>query len=370
MSRRQLVCFRWNGTEWAPVTSPSHPQPTSGEPVRIATLNILADCFPWYVKMAIRSADRYAWLCDGIRRLNPTLLGLNEVTSTALRQLQRCPFIRENYFLTECATDSDGDQPEPCANGLCWPHGTILLSKLPLLDAFALPLARSRRQAVVGRIQLGADLVHVCAFHVRSQQTPRNAEIRARQIRDIARALQPLGCPFALMGDFNLHYLFEDAVVIDNQLIDAWAQTHYSALPPFNDGQPGYTFDAVDNTFVPCYIPGERRRMRLDRILFSCGFPAFAIGPCALWANEPIQSGSYLFPSDHFGLSIDLRVDATNENGPMISIGQPDANAEEILHRNAQNNADRTPYRLQPMRTTWAFTAHAVWLGAVALGLK
>ncbi len=31
--------------------------------------------------------------------------------------------------------------------------------------------------------------------------------------------------------------------------------------------EEGFTFDSVTNTMIPYYIPGEQRRMRLDRIL-------------------------------------------------------------------------------------------------------
>ncbi|CAF4448880.1 unnamed protein product, partial [Adineta steineri] len=122
------------------------------------------------------------------------------------------------------------------------------------------------------------------------------------------------------MGDLNLHYRFEDAIVIENKLIDAWAQTHFSHIYPFNDKNEGYTFDTMKNTMIPYYIPGECRQMRLDRILFSNGFPAFAIAPCSMWANEPIKSDNYLFPSDHFGLFIDLATNVTDINKSTISI--------------------------------------------------
>ncbi|CAF4546664.1 unnamed protein product, partial [Rotaria sp. Silwood2] len=118
MSRRELYSYRWDGTKWAIVTKLFHSElesrssvnittdventvPKVKEPIRIATFNILADCFPWFVEMAIRSAERYEWLCNGIINLNPTIIGLNEVTITALQRLKECSFIRENYFITD-----------------------------------------------------------------------------------------------------------------------------------------------------------------------------------------------------------------------------------------------------------------------------
>ncbi|CAF4737627.1 unnamed protein product, partial [Rotaria sp. Silwood2] len=142
----------------------------------------------------------------------------------------------------------------------------------------------------------------------------------------------------------------------------------------FNAKNVGYTFDALKNTLIPYYIPGACAQMRLDRILFSHGFPAFAITPCTMWANEPIKSDNYLFPSDHFGLFIDFVLEKTDNNKQseitMMSLSKSDPSAEEILRHNAQNNNDQGPNRLGLMRQTVALTSHAIWLGAVALGLK
>jgi endonuclease/exonuclease/phosphatase family metal-dependent hydrolase len=326
--------------------------------------------------MAIRSPERFEWLCNGITLLNPTIIGLNEVTMTALQQLQQCPFIRENYFITESVNetkDENNSELKNYTNDSLSVHGCIILSKLPLLEVFAVSVSGSTREAIVGKVQLDSNLekcVYFCAHHTTAYQTPKNAQLRRQQIRDIVDILEPLGLPFVIMGDLNLHYQFEDAVVIDNNLIDAWAQTHFSQIHPFNDGNEGYTFDTVKNSLIPYYIPGECRQMRLDRILFSRGFPAFALTPCALWANEPIKSDNYLFPSDHFGLFIDLVTHSTDNNIKTMPMGEPDPSAEEILLRNAQNDKDQRAYSIGLIRRTTAMISHITWLGAVALGLK
>ena len=181
MARRQLSSFRWNGTQWITVPTTSdlelfsqssmenlqHPTQTLGEPIRLATLNILADCFPWFVEMAIRSSERYEWLCPGISSLNPTILTLNEVTPTALQRLQQCSFIRENYFLTESVDEEESDnttQVKRCRNELLSPHGSIILSKLPLLEVFPISVSGRRREAIVGKVQPGCNTVDSCAY--------------------------------------------------------------------------------------------------------------------------------------------------------------------------------------------------------------
>ncbi|CAF5148624.1 unnamed protein product, partial [Rotaria sp. Silwood1] len=126
MSRRELYSYRWDDTKWAIVTKLFHSElesrssvntatnventvPKVKEPIRIATFNILADCFPWFVEMTIRSAERYEWLCNGIINLNSTIIGLNEVTITALQRLKECSFIRENYFITDIFDENNND---------------------------------------------------------------------------------------------------------------------------------------------------------------------------------------------------------------------------------------------------------------------
>lgn len=383
MSRRDLNSFRWDGTQWLaavstisplkaePESLPTRQQyvvPVFDDIIRIATFNILADCFPWFIELSIRSAERLEWLSNAITTLNPTIIGLNEVTARSLRQLQQCPFIRDHYFITEFI-----DEFNHCANGLLSPHGCVILSKLPIMEAFSISVSESVREAVVVKVQLAKNIdscVYICAHHTTAYQTPKNARLRMQQIHDIISVLHPLGLAFTIMGDLNLHYKFEDAIIVDNELIDAWAQTHFSNIDPFNDENQGYTFDAIENHFIPYYIPGECRRMRLDRILFSQGFPAYALTPCALWANEPIKPDNYLFPSDHFGLFIDIVTNNLKHSNQVMPLDKPDAAANKILLKNAQNNKEQRAYSLGILRTSIALVVHIFWLGAMYLGFK
>ena len=384
MARRELKSYRWNGTEWTSVPESfcsTYERPSSDEPIRIATFNVLADCFPWFVEMAIRSPERLEWLCDGIRNLNPTVLGLNELTMNALQRLQECPFIRENYFLTARSNQTEDENQTQMENfsesKVLFPHQCVIMSKLPLAEVFTIPVSGRKREAIAIKVQIGQTedtSVYICSHHATPYQSIKNAQLRAQQIRDIMNVLVPLNHPFIIMGDLNLYHEFEDAVVIDNQLIDAWAQTHFSNEDPFNDKNLGYTFDSIKNTLIPYYIPGSCAKMRLDRILFSNRFPAFAKAPCRLWADEPIKADNYLFPSDHFGLSIDIFLEnASHPREPGIvkmSLGIADPAAEETLRRNAQNTNDERRDRVGIVRKTKAWTSHVFWLGGRALGLK
>ena len=365
MSQQPLNSYRWDGTQWVIATggsSSSSLHRDASQTVRLATLNILADCFSGLIEMAIRSTERYEWLCRGLAQLDATIVGLNEVTANAVRQLQECPFVRENYFLTESSR----------AQGRRFPHGCVILSKLPLLEVFEVSVTGNARSAVVVKVPLpnaSDQYAYICSSHTTPHEASKNAQLRAQQIRDIVHVLEPLGLPYVILGDLNFYHPFEDSVVLEHRFVDAWAQTHFSNRSPFNDADPGFTFDAIRNTFIPYYIPGAHRQMRLDRILFSHGFPGTAISPCCLWANEPIRADSYLFPSDHFGLFIDL-VCGTNAEGSTMSLSEPDPSAEAVLSANATNSGDIEPRRPGWIRKSLALTSHVFWLGGVAVGLR
>ena len=206
MSPRKLYSYRWDGTKWVIVTESFHSELESKssvniatnventvskvrEPIRIATFNILADCFSWFIEMAIRSAERYEWLCNGIIDLNPTILSLNEVTITALQRLQECSFIRENYFIIHTFDENNHDN-----TNLLFPHGCVILSKLPLIEIFAISVSGRKREAIVGKVQLGSTIetcVYICAHHATPYKAEENVQLRAQQIRDIIDILEP-----------------------------------------------------------------------------------------------------------------------------------------------------------------------------------
>jgi endonuclease/exonuclease/phosphatase family metal-dependent hydrolase len=117
-----------------------------------------------------------------------------------------------------------------------------VLSKRPIMEVFTIAVTGRNRDAVVGKIRLSEmpeTCIHFCSLHTTARQRPKNAQLRAQQIRDVIDILRPLSLPFMIAGDLNLYYKCEDAVIIDQNLIDAWAQTHFSELDPFNDQDPG-----------------------------------------------------------------------------------------------------------------------------------
>jgi endonuclease/exonuclease/phosphatase family metal-dependent hydrolase len=339
---------------------------------RVATLNILADCFPLAVRLATPPKRRIDAAIERIVELNPDVLGLNEVTPRILTWLLANDTIRSRYYTTHV--------PDTVAK----PHGCVVLSRARLqgawqmaslhemegaqgADGTAVPAHTQGRRPIV--VRLPNDLI-LCSVHTVAYQTAPNRAMRAMQLKHISSVLGALSAadasrpPFIIMGDLNLHDLCEDAVIVDNGLLDLWAETH----PKFvaardmctDEADAGLTFDAKTNSMIPRYIPGETRRMRLDRILLSRDAPFRAAAPCRLWANEAVDAKKEIYISDHYGLAIDL-------------VASPDApwNGNPAVERELRVNAalDAAPRNFSKWRFSIALTQHLGWLAMRSVGM-
>lgn len=116
---------------------------------------------------------------------------------------------------------------------------------------------------------------------------------------------------FVLQGDMNFHSEDQNQIYMVHGLRDAWME-RYDVK-----GEPGYTFDASKNWLInQLYWGFERRKMRLDRILYSSS--NMEIKDIKIVFNEPIfkekeqtqivkhhwfGKGSLLFINDYFGWS-------------------------------------------------------------------
>jgi len=335
-----IQTFAWNGSAWVPACAAVAPE---CHELRLATMNILADCFPWYVCLAIASEERFGALCREIETLDATVLAMNEVTANSLEILLSSPFVRAQYYVTELPDNR---------NGTIQPHGCVILSKLPFAECY-----RAQPRAIAGVFSVGGRRVAVCALHTTAKQTPKNRAIRAAEI---ARANEFLGSLHAdgghhIIGDLNMHYLCEDGIIPEHQLLDLWAETHFGGL---GDQEAGYTFNAQTNTMIPRYIPSERRRMRLDRMLCSRGGGLAPQGPVRLWGDTAVDARRDLFLSDHYGLVVDLKMAPDGLQG--------DEGVEAVLKRNGR--AELEDWVFSVPRFAAAQIYHVPWLAVRAIG--
>eukprot|EP00656_Telonema_subtile_P037696 TRINITY_DN42049_c0_g1_i1.p2 TRINITY_DN42049_c0_g1~~TRINITY_DN42049_c0_g1_i1.p2 ORF type:complete len:166 (+),score=22.13 TRINITY_DN42049_c0_g1_i1:186-683(+) len=164
------------------------------------------------------------------------------------------------------------------------------------------------------------------------------------------------------MGDLNMHYLSEDGFVVDNNLVDLWAETNYDATT--NTFPVGYTYDSQTNGMVSHYVPGENRRMRLDRILCTPALlSTFSVqAPCAMWATDAVDEGRCVWPSDHYGLTIDL---TTTTPSPAKEYTLNPA-VRTLLEANAKIPREKPTYNM--WKFAGAMPYHVWFLGKKAIG--
>lgn len=352
--------------------------PSSASALRVVTFNVLADCFPYAVRLAIKSEARFPALVKQLVELDATFCGLNEVTENSLELILADPFIRSNYFVTEIVPDRTAADRKPgnrshrakgTPGGLISPHGCVLLSKFPFVECFEVPpYLGGPRSAILGVVDLpnARGLLGVCSIHTIAFQSHENkikrevqlklaTEMGHKLIDEMVAARANSGkdkAGFIIMGDMNLHFVNEDKNVIALDMCDAWAETHFG---PGQDQDPGMTFNAKTNTMIPRYIPGEKRLMRLDRILISQGSKLGFASPCKIFGDSPVDSSASnkeVFLSDHYGLVVDLTVaDAPLKRVPEV---------EALLKSNADlPNDDRN---FSPLEFTLGLIPHAFWL--------
>lgn len=398
MQPLQVFQFDADAGDWVPVdrVGKAVPEPVAREAegagaatpsLRLATFNVLADCFPFVVRLAINSPARFAALPLELQAVNADVVGLNEVTPTWLSALCACPHIRNTYLLTDAPAQVPGPQgphtPTTTRNGSLGARmGNLLLVRRGLAPAlsnaaaytWATPGTAMDRGPALVRLDL--DRARGVALVVASVHTlayARNARVRHAQVTEVVAAVQrsPLGMavveragvgrralvPVVVMGDLNLHELQEDGVVAACGMVDLWAETHFAATTPYNDGHPGFTFDVTTNALIPRYIPPERRRMRLDRVLLSAGSPWHPMAPATLFATTPLRVPvtKDLFLSDHYGIAVDL--EWRGHTAPF----RGDPGVAAVLAANAALPAP-PPYTLTWRRSVPAFARHVVWL--------
>lgn len=343
--------------EW-PTTRPLQPPPRRevSEAHRIGTLNVLADSFPLPVELAISSYRRIPVLVSLIEHADMDVLGLNEVTSNILQHILNSPVVRHYYQVSHLpATISK-------------PHCAVLLSRLPMRDVVALessrrddepPARRLNRHPIVATVQLSHDVtIDVCAIHTIAHQNEQNKLARRRQLMSVAKYLRNrAGSEWLMMGDMNLHYVNEDAIVSQIKALDTWAETHFHKL---GDQNPGFTFDASTNAMIPRYIPGERRQMRLDRILIAQEAHFSPAAPCYIWADTAVDAASPdVFLSDHYGLFIELKSKTKPWTG--------DDDVKMVLAEHAAR--ENEPNHFSIPRFLGALVGHSAWLLLRAVNL-
>ena len=121
---------------------------------------------------------------------------------------------------------------------------------------------------------------------------------------------------FIFAGDMNFSNLGETDHLYRLGYEDGWLA--------FRGLEPGYTWDAQENTLIRLTLPLDNRRLRLDRIAWHQKAENVFFRSIEIVCDRPIAGltkWSYpIFPSDHFGLRSWIRVvpKHANERNPVF----------------------------------------------------
>lgn len=271
--------------------------------------NVLFPSTNFFKKIITSDNDRYRFqINELLPEVNIDVLALSEVTEDYMQVLLNSNWIQKEYYIFN-------PKKKVFKNGF----GNLILSKYPM-KCYSM---------VYGRIAIGlisplndiSSSFLVISTHLIALD--KNFEIRKKQLKRILEELNfysNLEDPFLkhfqsavknrniiIMGDLNFHLKQEDMTILSNNLIDLWIETN-------KNSDEGYSWDSRENSFINMIYPFDRRRMRLDRILFTEGSKLFETIPeekmTIFGKNKvfPFKKISYLRGSDHFGLKVKIKL--------------------------------------------------------------
>jgi endonuclease/exonuclease/phosphatase family metal-dependent hydrolase len=238
--------------------------------LRVATLNLWGRRGPW--------PDRLSLIRAELRRLSPSLMGLQEVMRDGSCQASEIASgLGYEVVYAPAASFDEGTL------------GNALLSALPVVEreVFALPTAPGveTRALLYARVAVpGAGEVPVFVTHLDWQ--PGHGEHRLAQVRFIAERVASLadGRPSVLMGDFNAEpSTGEIRWLVGAGFTDAWVSG--------GDGSAGETFSPV-NAYA--------RRAGVSARRIDYVFLGGEVEPRTSLAFD--APSAEVWPSDHFGL--------------------------------------------------------------------
>lgn len=216
--------------------------------------------------------ERASAVIAEIARRRPEVVALQEVTPPLRARL-----------VDELA----GYELHGADNGVAYDVALLTRVAVAEVTTLALPTRMGRRLLTA---RLASGLV-VATVHLES--TEPCAVERAEQLALIGPALVAAGDDVVLVGDMN----FDDDAIIEPKALDA----SFADVWPTLHREPGFTVDSAINSMRGALVSPARKR--IDRaFLRGDGWRASSI---ELVGTTPIDDAQ-TFPSDHFGLALEL----------------------------------------------------------------
>ena len=281
----------------------------------------------------LRHSTRYDHIVDRLLPgLDADIIGLQEVTPPLLQRLQDAEWVRRGYVLSMVI--GGPDCPQMFEAHATRGYAIILLSRIAPIESEHLAESLSGRYYPVMTLELKSGTrVAVAAVHLKSFpwlfEGTRREELGA-VTAELERGERQLRGGIVL-GDHNFHREAENASIPDR-----WGE-----VPAVAD--LGATWSWSANAMIAHYLPlrnlyngfgtgyfGWHTEMRLDRVLLHGDVFAQESADACLFGIEPIHERAkgckslpptgpdlkgrhrsipweeYLFPSDHFGILVDM----------------------------------------------------------------
>lgn len=245
-----------------------------------------------------RAVRRWTELLRIVGRERPDVIAFQEVTPPFLALLHNSAWLRRSYTLS----DPDGAHIDGYGNLIATRFDPICTPVHPLESRMGRKLVLVEAEVHGQRWTFGC--VHLESFRESVRERGRQLEQVFRHLAGAERA--------ALMGDFNFCATWPDEErLIPGEWADPWRAVGVG---------DGWTVDTEVNRMRARRTAG-RKRVRLDRILVRSADarPVRA----RLLGTRPIRGESPdLWPSDHFGLHVELDARAPAPE-PRRAIGAP-----------------------------------------------
>lgn len=259
-------------------------------PLSIVTFNVLNDLLYW--------EDRLPLILEGLRRLAPDVIALQEVTLP-----------RNTAAEIAAALGDYAVHLTPKGGRQAGHEALALLSRVPIAagDGLAFPGRQGRIAQRIGIRHGGVDWT-IANAHL--HWSPFDDRTRVRQVRQLVSWLPPAG-PVVVCGDFNAEPHYLAMALMRRRFASAYAAVH-GAEPEFTfptrlrrGPHPRHAARNATLGVLGPMLKGHKGSWRgtLDYIFVD---PAVRVQRCELALDQPAAGDPRLFPSDHRAMAAEL----------------------------------------------------------------